>query len=234
MRRVSRVECLGPELQHEAFGQREAAKHAQVEIDYTWPAQPVAPRRAEPDYVHGGEGLGIEEVLTRSDASQVFDRGLDLVRRLTVTGSVQCGAGGRYRKRPALIGGKDVIDLPAAKQPARRTGGGHFLTLTERQFVNGRDLEIMWNVVPGQRPVARELRRVIEHETGPAVVVRHVERFRVGVGALDGQPVRCPAIQGNLQSVVVRAYEAIPGECGRRAPEFGEEGASGITSAGRR
>src|SRR5436190_1908830 len=83
-RRVSRVEGFGPELQCEALGQRESAKHAEVQIDYAGPSQNIAPRRAEPDGVHGGEGLGIEKVLARSDASQVFDRGLDLVRRLAV------------------------------------------------------------------------------------------------------------------------------------------------------
>src|SRR6476620_5204736 len=81
--------------------------------------------------------------------------------------------------------------------------------LTEWQLVDRRNLEIIRYVVTGQRLVSMYHWRVVEEKSNAAVIIDHVNGFRIRVSALDEQAACKAPIDGDLERGVMGTEPAV-------------------------
>src|SRR5689334_20081074 len=83
----------------------------------------------------------------------------------------------------------------------------------ERKLIYAANLEILRYVEARSCSVSIQHRSVVEKKRGAAIVIGHVDRFRIGVSAFDQQAGCETAVDGDLKSVVVGTQPAIFEEC---------------------
>ena len=90
----------------------------------------------------------------------------------------------------------------------------------------------MGTVVAGQGAIAVQLAfQVCEGQTGPAVLVAHVDGLRPSVGALQEEAVRHTFVERYLQGVVIGIAPAVPHEGFDEAVLGADQGAALGTAA---
>src|SRR5262245_46305269 len=181
--RVGEVECFRAELQVEPFSQWKFAEERKVEIGQSRPAQEVATGVAESNVSDRAERRGIVKRLSRPDPSQFLDRS-HLIGRLGIARSVERSARGGHVEWPSLNRTPDTIELP----PLDQLFGQAVAILPERKLADKSELEHVRDIETSLGTIAVQDGRMVERQPGPAVIIRPVNSFRVGIGAFQEQP----------------------------------------------
>src|SRR5262245_54503769 len=114
MRRVSRVERFGAELQRQAFLDAEFAEESRVKIDRAGAAQGVEAHRPETGRRHRQKGRRVVIGISRADATQELYVRFHLIGALRVARRVERSAARRNRNRRALERAEQPAKLPTA------------------------------------------------------------------------------------------------------------------------
>src|SRR5436305_14209380 len=97
---------------------------------------------------------------------------------------------------------KHTTHLPISENPPRNTGIGQLLPGARGNLIYKSRLEIMRNIIPGQRTIPAEHRSPVPvNRSGPPVLVGEVDGLRECISSSKKQPVAGLVIEGSLQSV---------------------------------
>src|SRR6185369_9086107 len=114
MLRVADVERLTPDLQSDAFGDRETAEQAHIQVCKARSPHVVKARGAEADRGYLREGQRIEVRLPADPRANFIDARLDLIHTLRASRTIARSRRGDDRKRRPREVRQQSVDAPPA------------------------------------------------------------------------------------------------------------------------